>query len=255
MTNNIRYLYDLVVILTKKEIQIRYKSNVLGYLWSIGNPILFSLIYYFAFKIFMKVQVENYPLFLICALFPWQWASNSINNNLWAFLGNANIIKKTNFPKSVLPLSNILMECFHFLLAIPIILLSLYIANIDISLSIILYVPILTFIQLLLVYGISLFFGTLNLFFRDMQRFVELGMTMLFYATPIFYEPSMVPEKYQWVLDVNPFARLIMSWRDLFMHGRFDWDNVVYLFMLSIIWLIIGFYTYNKLKYRFAEVL
>ncbi|MCS5625589.1 MAG: ABC transporter permease, partial [Candidatus Marinimicrobia bacterium] len=79
MNRPLQYLLDLTQVLTRKEIQIRYKNNVLGYLWSVLQPLSFALVYYIAFKIVMRIEMENYTLFLLTGLFPWQWFANSMS--------------------------------------------------------------------------------------------------------------------------------------------------------------------------------
>ena len=86
---------DLIYILTAKEIKTRYKNSVFGYVWSLANPLAYALIFYFAFGIIFRFKVENYALFLICGLFPWQWLNNSITSSTRIFLQNANLIKKS----------------------------------------------------------------------------------------------------------------------------------------------------------------
>ena len=98
MNRSVQYLLDLTLVLTRKEIQIRYKNNVLGYLWSVLQPLSFALVYYIAFKIVMRIEMENYTLFLLTGLFPWQWFSNSISEASNTFISNASIIKKLIFP-------------------------------------------------------------------------------------------------------------------------------------------------------------
>ena len=255
MTKSLQYYFDLVMILTQKEIKIRYKNSFLGYLWSLANPLFFAMIYYLAFKTVMRVDIKDYTLFLICGLFPWQWLSNSINNNLFAFIGNAQIIKKTNFPRSVIPLSNILMEGFNFTLSIPVIFFFLWFYQVPLTWDHILYMPFIMLGQVLLTYGISLFFATINLFFRDIERFVQLGLMMLFYVTPILYQAHMIPDRYKWLIEWNPFARLIIVWRDLLLHNTFRLWPLLEVYGFAVISIVIGFFTFNKLKYRFAEVL
>ena len=92
---NFRNYRDLILVLTAKEIKVRYKNNVLGYLWSIANPLAFALVFFVAFKIFLKWDIKDYVLFLIAGLFPWQWFANSVGVSCGVFIGNASIIKKT----------------------------------------------------------------------------------------------------------------------------------------------------------------
>lgn len=97
MKYNLGYLFDLLVVITNKDLKVRYKSSVFGYLWSIANPLLFAMIYYFIFKLIMRVQIPNYTLFLITGLFPWQWFASSATNSLFHLLLMRKLLKKLYF--------------------------------------------------------------------------------------------------------------------------------------------------------------
>ncbi|HEB4872985.1 TPA: ABC transporter permease [Kluyvera ascorbata F0526] len=255
MKYNLGYLFDLVYVITQKDLKVRYKSSLLGYLWSIANPLLFAMIYYFIFKLVMRVQIPNYTVFLITGLFPWQWFSNSVTNSLFSFLANAQIIKKTVFPRSVIPLSNVMMEGLHFICTIPVIAVFLYIYGMSPSITWIWGIPIIAIGQIIITFGFALIFSTLNLFFRDLERFVTLGIMLLFYCTPILYGTDMIPAQYSWIIDYNPLANMITAWRDLLMNGHLDYMHMIYLYVSGIVILMIGMWVFNKLKFRFAEIL
>jgi len=85
---NLQHYIDLLIVLTQKEMKVRYKSSFLGYIWSIANPLAFAFVFFIAFKVVMKIKMENYTLFLITGLFPWQWFSNSVSLSPTIFLGN-----------------------------------------------------------------------------------------------------------------------------------------------------------------------
>ncbi|AFJ46549.1 ABC transporter permease [Shimwellia blattae] len=255
MKYNLGYLVDLVVVITNKELKVRYKSSFFGYLWSIANPLLFAMIYYFIFKLVMRVQIPNYTVFLITGLFPWQWFASSATNSLFSFIANAQIIKKTVFPRSVIPLSNVMMEGLHFLCTIPVIIVFLYVYDMSPSFDWLWGVPLIAIGQIIFTFGVSLIFSTLNLFFRDLERFVSLGIMLMFYCTPILYASDMIPESYGWIITYNPLASMIISWRDLFMNGVLNYEHIGILYLSGIILLIAGQYVFNKLKYRFAEIL
>src|SRR4030043_2235766 len=127
MNKGFQHYFDLITVLTQKEMKVRYKSSFLGYLWSIAHPLAFALVFFIAFKIVMRIAMENYTLFLIAGLFPWQWFSNSVNASPMAFLLNASLIKKVSLPRNILPLATVLQDMIHFLLAIPVIVLFLFI--------------------------------------------------------------------------------------------------------------------------------
>lgn len=255
MKYSLGYLWDLATVITQKELKVRYKSSFFGYLWSIANPLLFAMIYYFIFKLVMRVQIPNYTVFLITGLFPWQWFANATNNSLFSFISNAQIIKKTVFPRSVIPFSNVLMECLHFLCTIPVIIVFLYVYDMRPTIDWLWGVPLIGIAQMLMTFGISLFLSTLNLFFRDLERFIGLGILLMFYCTPILYTIDMIPAEFRWMVNFNPLATMVLCWRDLFMNGYVNYESLAILYGYGALFMLIGASVFNKLKYRFAEIL
>jgi len=255
MNRSVQYLLDLTLVLTRKEMQVRYKSNVLGYLWSVLQPLSFALVYFIAFKIFMRFKMENYTLYLLTGMFPWQWFANSVNEASSTFTGNASIIKKINFPRNLLVAATIIKDAIHFILCIPVIILFCFIYDNPISINWLYGIPILMVLQTTLTYGLSLFISTVNLFFRDLERLVTILVTFLFFLTPIVYNYEMVPEKFRHLLALNPIAFLMTSWRSLFLSGQMDWNAILVTLVWSVILYGLGQIIYKKLVWRFAEVL
>jgi len=251
---NIEYYKDLIIELTKKDIKVRYKNSYLGYLWSLANPLCLALIFYFIFKIITKVQMENYTLFLISGLFVWQWISNSVLASANIFLSNASLIKKVKFPRNFLVLSLVLSEGFNFLVSIPVIFLFMLYYKYSISLKVILLLPLLLFLTGILIYSLSLIIGTLNVFFRDLERIVSLLLTFIFYLTPIIYSEGYIPEKYKFILYINPFASVAMLWHDLFLKAILNFKALCFLIFYDILFYIIATVIYKKLQDKFAEL-
>lgn len=252
---NFEYYRDLIVVFTQKEMKVRYKSSVFGYLWSIGHPLAFALVFFIAFKIVMRIQMEDYALFLISGLFPWQWFSNSVNVSPMLFLGNASIIKKVNFPRNVIPFTTVLQDMIHFILSIPVIVLFMFVYHKTPYVSWLYGIPILLAIQLFMTYGISLMISSVNLFFRDLERLAGIGITLLFYFTPIIYPESMIPEKYRPLINLNPLAPLMTSWRNLFLYGSVELLPVAISLLYGIAIFLLGLSIYKRLSWKFAEVL
>ena len=157
MNKSLRYYVDLVTVLTHKELKVRYKSNVLGYLWSVANPLSLAVVFYLTFKVIMRINIENYVVFLIAGLFPWQWFSNSTSTAPMVLLANASLIKKVSFPRNLIPLVQVMQDMIHFLLSIPVIVLFMIFYKIPISWSWFYGIPILLVLQFTLNYGLSLF--------------------------------------------------------------------------------------------------
>lgn len=246
---------DMTIELLKKEFRVRYKHLALGYLWSIASPLTYAVLYYFVFKIIFDVKTENYPLFLIAGLFPWQWISNSISVGAWTFLGNAALIKKTLFPRFLIPVVVVLQDMVHFLASLPIIFILMLFYKVQLSINWLWALPLLLIVQLLITYSLNLFIATVNLFFRDLERLVQLAMTFLFYMTPVLYAESMIPERFQPLIKYHPLAPLILNWRNLIFDGTINFQ----LYASSLIWglamLMISQALYRRLQWRFAEVL
>jgi lipopolysaccharide transport system permease protein len=246
---------DLIKVVTQKELKVRYRSSVFGYMWSIGHPLAFAFVFFVAFKVVMKIQMKDYVLFLIAGLFPWQWFSNSVNLSPTVFLGNASLIKKVNFPRNVIPFAMVLQDMIHFLFSIPVIVLFIYIYQRSPDLSWFYGVPLLLGIQFLMTYGFSLLISSLNLFFRDLERLISIFTTLLFYFTPIIYPETMIPERYQRLIYLNPLSALMTSWRNLFLNGTLDPVSLIVSLVYSGSVFLIGYTVYKKLSWKFAEVL
>jgi len=255
MNLKIQHYIDLITVLTEKEMKVKYKSNFFGYLWSIGHPLAFAFVFYIAFKVVMKIQMEGYVLFLIAGLFPWQWFSNSTNVSTTVFLANSSIIKKVSFPRNIIPLTIVLQDMIHFVLSIPVIVFFLYLYHKSPSLTWLYGIPLLLGIQFLMTYGVSLMISSINLFFRDLERLTSICTTLLFYFTPIIYPETMVPEKYKPLINLNPLAPLMISWRDLFLNGTLKPASLMVSLTYSIFALVLGYMVYKKLSWKFAEVL
>ncbi len=171
------------------------------------------------------------------------------------FLGNASIIKKVNFPRNIIPLTTVLQDMIHFVLSIPVIVLFIFIYHKSPSFSWLYGIPMLLAIQFLMTYGICLIVSSINLFFRDLERLTVIFMTLLFYFTPIIYPETMIPEKYKTLINLNPLAPLMISWRNLFLNGQLEPSSLIVSFAYSIFAFILGYLVYKKISWKFAEVL
>ncbi len=246
---------DIIMVLIEKDLKVRYKSTVFGYLWSVGHPLAFAAVFFIAFRIVMRVDVEDYILFLISGLFPWQWFSNSLQAAPMVFLSNAAIIKKMSFPRNMLPFAVVLQDMIHYVLSFPVIVLFLFFYGKHPYLSWLYGVPMLLTVQFLITYAFCLVIASLNLFFRDLERLTSIALTLVFYFTPIIYPETMVPARFQGLLALNPLAPLVISWRHLLMYGTLEAGYVAISLGYSLVFMGFSYLIYRKLSWRFAEVL
>jgi lipopolysaccharide transport system permease protein len=255
MNQKIRHLLDIIIVLIQKDLKVRYKNTLLGYLWSVAHPLAFATVFYVAFKVVIQIQVNDYVPFLISALFPWQWFSNSLSAAPLLFIANASIIKKVNFPRNMLPFTLVLQDLVHFIFSIPVIIFFLFLYGKTPGLNWLYGIPVLLVIQFLVTYGLTLIIASTNLFFRDIERLTTIALMLLFYCTPVIYPESMVPENFRFLLNFNPLAHMMVNWRNLFLYGKVDPVSIGISLGYAIIVYSIGHFAYKKLFWRFAEVL
>ncbi len=249
------YLRDLIVVLTQKEVRVRYRNTWLGYAWSLLYPMTFAVVYYIVFGVIMRVPIENYALFLLAGLFPWQWVSHSLSTAPNVFLVNATLIKKVKFPWSMLVASSVMNFGVQFMLSIPVVIgIALWYGIVPSFWTLLEILPIAT-IQFGTLYGLSLAIACLNLFFRDLDRLVSVGVAFLFFLTPIAYSTRMVPHKYETLLYLNPLASIMLCWQQIFLVGEVAWIPILHAAAISLVALAFGTLVYKRLSPRFAEVI
>lgn len=245
---------DLVIVLLQKELKVRYQATVLGYFWSVLQPLAMAMVFLFAFKIVLKNNVEDYPLVLITGLFPWQWMSNSVNVGSGIFLANRSLLKRVSFPRFTLVLAAALNEMTHFFFCLPVIGVFMLWYGHRPTAEWVYLLPAAFTLQIVTAIGLMLIVATANMFFRDMERLVGLAMMLAFYLTPIIYPTDIVPENMRWIMYLNPFAGITGMWRAVFQNRPVD----LWLTAASATWGVVlltgGTLLYNRMKWRFAEV-
>jgi lipopolysaccharide transport system permease protein len=255
INKEMRRKLDLLLLLTKKEVTLKYKKTFLGVLWSLLNPILLSLVLLIAFKIFMRIQMENYAFFFLSALFPWTWFSASVTMSTLTLIGNVNLIKRIRFPRHFLITATVLAQLVNFLFSLPIIIgLAAYYGK-GPSLNWLLAVPLLIVLQFVVTIGICLAISMVNAYFRDMEYIIGVVVNMLFWMTPIIYPLDLVPEKFRIYLILNPLTYLIAAWRDLFMSNAIIWKNLGISLGSSMVFFLLGTFVFRRLGRRLDEVI
>ena len=245
----------LLYLLTWRDLKVRYQGTVLGFLWSVCKPLLLGTVLYFALSKVVRFDVPNYQLFLLAGLFPWSWFQGCVMSSTNAFAGNGNLLKKVVFPRYVIPLSIIANNTVHFVLSLPVLLLFSVIFASGPNWTWLVAIPLLSVVQLVLILGCSLLVGTINVFFRDLEHLTEVGLTLLFYVTPIIYPLDLVPEEYKPFLLLNPMTALIEGWHDVLVDNDLPSLDIWPAFLLSVVLLGLGVWVYNKLQRHFADVL
>jgi len=157
---------ELLMSLTRKELKVKYRGSVLGFFWSLLNPILTMLVYSFVFSMVLRAGIEQFAIFLICALLPFNFLSNSVNYGSGSIISNGNLVNKIYFPREILPLSVVFSNLVNFLFELAALFIVLSFMGYRFYLYLYL-LPVLIFIQFFLVVGMTLLVSALNVFFHD----------------------------------------------------------------------------------------
>ena len=253
LLKNLYNYRELLKTNVKKDIGGKYKNSFLGVLWSFINPLLQIAVYAFVFQIIMRSNIENYAVYLCCALVPWQYFSSVVLRGAATIIDNGNIIKKVYFPREILPISIVTSEGINFLISTIIILGFVIISGIGLSTNIFWYFLILA-IQYIISLGISFIVSSLSVYFRDFLHLLGVFMQLLFYATPIVYSASDVPAGFRWLLMVNPMSYLIDGYRSIFYDKvPPNFISLGIALIMGIILCIAGYFIFRKLEKGFAE--
>ncbi len=268
MLEKVRELYkyrELLANLVKRELKVKYKRSVLGFFWSLLNPLLTMLVFTFVFAFVLRIPppknawgLSSFPMFLLCALLPWNFLSLSLGSSVGSIVGNSNLIRKIYFPREILPTSLTLANLINFFLECLVLLLFLAILGYPFYLYLPFLLPIL-FIELLFVIGMALIFSFLNVYFRDVEHFVGIILMIWFYATPVIYPFDMIPVKWrglpiQSILKLNPMTALALCYRDVLYFCRMpDLSLLLYTGLLSLVVLIVAYLLFKRYEPFFAE--
>ncbi len=247
--------WELLYLLTLRDLKLRYQDTALGLLWSLMKPLALGAVLYVALRQFVRIDVKDYQLVLLSGLFPWVWFQTSALLATGSFAGNGPLLKKVPFPRYVLPFSTILNNGIHFLLSIPVLIIVLAISGRHPNATWIVGVPLLAAVQLALLMGVILIVASIDVYFRDLEHLMEVFLNLLFYVTPILYPLSLVPDKWHPLLKVNPLTSLIEAWRDLLMNNQLPgldlWPTLVF----AAAAIVIGAQTFRRLEPGFADAL
>ncbi|OGR55049.1 MAG: hypothetical protein A3I11_08510 [Elusimicrobia bacterium RIFCSPLOWO2_02_FULL_39_32] len=256
LNRSLQRKFDLLYLLTYKEITLKYKRTVLGIFWSLLNPIFSALVFMVAFKIFMRFKIENYTFFLLSALFPWNWFLSSITISARSLVDNVTLIKKVIFPRQYLIISVILAQLVHLFFSMPILFVFSLYSNHGISfLAWGIGIPLIILIQFVFTFGVSLIISISNTFYRDIEYLIAVLINLAFWMTPITYPMSSIPEKFRSLFLLNPLTSIMSVWRGLLFENKILWDYLFIALGIAIALLTLGTMIFKKMEKRLDEVL
>lgn len=242
-------------VLIVRELRARYRGSALGYLWSLLNPVLHLAIYTLVFSVFLRVGVEDYPLFLFSALLPWTWLSAALGSGVTSIIDGAQLVTRSLLPPQLLPTVRVVENGIHLLLTLPVLLAVAIALGRPPGLAL-LALPVLLGAELLLVHGLALAASALCARYRDVEFLVRHALTVGLFLTPILYPLSAVPAGLQPLVLANPMTPVALAWQDVLYHGRFpDPAHVAAALGFGIAAAVIGLSVFVRLRDRLVEEL
>lgn len=250
------YLRDLVLILVGRDLKLRYKRSWLGIGWTLLNPLAQLLVFYFIFTAVLPLNVPHYPSFLFTGILAWNWFQSALLLAAGAIVDHRELIRQPGFPPAVLPIATVTSNLIHFLLALPILFVFLVIDGSRLTIYFV-ALPLAISIQFVLTLGLAYLVATFQVTFRDTQYLLGVILQLMFFLTPIFYDASVIPERYQTLYQLNPMVHLTDAYRALLMRGELP-NNLLSLLSLGIIsiaLLLFGYGIFKKASSDFVDEL
>ena len=252
---------NLVLSLAKRELAARYKGSVLGILWAVLTPIvmiaIFTIIFAGIFKAKFGASNSNwdYALYLFCGLLPWNAFQESVQLSSTTIVGHANLVKRVVFPLETLPVSQSLAAIANQMFGTIALLFALVIIRRELHPTIVM-LPVLLIPQFVATLGAAWLLAALGVFIRDIVQGISLVLMAWLYLTPIIYPESMVPSRYQSLVNLNPFTALVRSYRRIILEGALpDWRGLAYFSAFAVASFLIGYWWFAKSRKNFADVI
>lgn len=234
-------------LLTVRDLRVRYSTSVLGYLWSILDPLVMAGIYWFVFtQVFTRpVGTDPYIVFLLTALLPWMWFNGAVSDSTRAYLREAKLIRSTKIPRTIWVARLVLSKGIEFVASIPVLAVFAVFSTAVLHWEAV-YFLLAIVIQTVLTMGVGLIVAPLVVFFRDLERATKLVLRFLFYASPIIYGLGDLPEPlHQWAV-FNPLFGIFSLYRAAFFPEQLDWYAVAVGSGVSVALLVIGVLVFNR---------
>lgn len=246
---------EVIRILAENYFKVRYRNSVLGFFWSLLNPLAYMVILTLVFSILLRVNIPNYAAWVLLGLLVWRFFAIGTSQALGCILGNPSLVTKVYLPRYIIVLSSniatLMGSALEFLILLPL----LVILGVTLTPYAFLIAPILA-LEFLLIFALSLSLSSLNVKYRDFYQIWDITLQLGFWVSPIVYDPNIIPSRYQFLYYLNPLTRLIDSTRNIFLLNAAPslFDIPVVIAGTGIL-LLIGFLIFRRLESRMAEEL
>lgn len=251
----------LTAIMVKRDLLGKYKGSMMGFFWTIINPLGHLLLYTFVFSIILKVRfggdasTSNFALYLMAGLLPWGAFSESLNRASTSVVEQPNLVKRVVFPLEILPLAVVISSMLSEFIGTAILAVVAAVLTQQFHWTVV-FLPLIWCSQFMFITGLSWLLGSLGVYLQDLKHMMSLLLSTWMYASPIVYPASSFPPHLQFMVWINPMAGIVTDYRRVLLEGHPpDWPLFAsYTIFASVVWFA-GYYFFKKTKRSFADVL
>jgi len=249
---------ELFYFFTWRDIKIKYKQAVLGFLWAVLQPLLTMLIFTFFFGSLLGVPSDGipYPVFAFSGLLMWNVFSAGLASAGNSMVSNAHIIKKIYFPRLIIPMSAVMVAVFDFLMSFVIFIGLLVYFQVHVNVwKMILFIPSSLLLTIICTFGLGSFLAALNVKYRDFRYVIPFLIQSMMFLTPVIYPVSII--KYQWakyLIAVNPMSGAVDMARAAIIDKPIDGNLLLISIASALLVLIIGLLYFRRTEHYFADI-
>jgi len=246
---------DLLIYLVTSGLKAQHRNTFLGYFWWLLDPMLGAAVYYFVVVVIFGMGGENFGVYLVIGMIAWRWFESTIISSSRSITGQAGIISQVYLPKMIFPLGASMTQLINF--SFGLVVIAVFLAAFRIVPGIeIAWLPFIMLVQQLFLIAISLIVAYISVFIRDIENLLSHFMRVWFFASPVIWERGRIPDDYQWIVDANPVAALLDSYRNVLMYGSDPEFNKLFIMgILSIVIIAIAIYHYSQNEHKIIKVL
>ncbi|CAN5713441.1 ABC transporter permease [soil metagenome] len=247
---------ELFYFLVWRDLKVRYKQTVLGVAWAIIQPLFTMLIFTLFFGRLAGVPSDDvpYPVFVYAGLLLWTFFANAVTTSGNSLVGNANLLSKVYFPRLFIPSAAVGAGLVDLAIAFVILVGLMIYYSVVVTWGI-LMLPVLVLLTTLLAVGVGTWLSALNVKYRDIRFALPFLIQIWMFVSPIIYPPSFVPEKWRWLLALNPLTGIIDSFRvSLFSHREFNWGMLAISTVITLALLAYSAYAFWRMEENFADI-
>ncbi len=247
---------DLFSLLIWRDVKVRYKQTVLGAAWAILQPFLTMVVFTLFFGKLAKVPSDGipYPIFAYAGLLPWMFFSNAITASSNSLVGNASLITKVYFPRMVIPGAAVGAGLVDLAIAALILVAMMAYYGFGLGWSALMLIPLVP-LTALLALGVGMWMSGLNVKYRDVRYALPFCVQLWMYATPIIYPISFIPERWRWILVLNPLTGIIDGYRSALFSRPFHWWELIVSAILTLLFLVYAAYSFKQMERDFADII